>query len=92
MKVLPKGMGCQWSGELLNPRPAVLYRGPAACSGRVQLRRDIGSLHADLPPGAIMHDPNAYLKSTGDTPVTQHGTRRSRAAALTAPLNGPLPN
>jgi hypothetical protein len=56
-----------------------------------RIRRDLGELHPHLPAGAVMHDPNAYLKSESDAPVTQlHGTRRSRAAAAALPLNAPL--
>ena len=56
-----------------------------------RIRRDLGELHPHLPTGAVMHDPNAYLKSVSDAPVTQlHGTRRSRAAAAALPLNAPL--
>jgi hypothetical protein len=57
-----------------------------------RIRRDLGGLHAHLPAGAVMHDPNAYLKSVGDTPVALRGSRRGRAAASAAPLNAPLPN
>jgi hypothetical protein len=58
-----------------------------------RIRRDLGELHAHLPSGAVMHDPNAYLKSVGDAPVTPlHGARRSRAAVAALPLNAPLPN
>ena len=43
--------------------------------------------------GALMHDPNAYLKSVGDAQVTPlRGTRRGRGAAAAVPLNSPLPN
>ena len=58
-----------------------------------RIRRDLGDLHAHLPAGAVMHDPNAYLKSVGDAPVTVlTGSRRARAAASTVPVNAPLPN
>jgi hypothetical protein len=58
-----------------------------------RIQRDLGDLHRHLPAGAIMHDPNAYLKSAGDTPVTPlNGARRSRAAATAVSLNAPLPN
>ena len=30
------------------------------------VRRDLGALWEWLPPGALDHDPNAYLKSLGD--------------------------
>jgi hypothetical protein len=62
---------------------------------QARIRRDLGELYPHLPTGAIMHDPNAYLKSVGDTPVTPiMGTRRPRAQASPAPLslNAPLPN
>ena len=29
------------------------------------IRRELGPTYAHLPDGALMHDPNAYLKSTG---------------------------
>jgi hypothetical protein len=58
-----------------------------------RIRRDLGQLHAHLPAGAVMHDPNAYSKSMGDTPVTLlHGTRRARGRAAVTTLNAPLPN
>jgi hypothetical protein len=58
-----------------------------------RIQRDLGDLHRHLPAGAVMHDPNAYLKSAGDTPVTPlHGTRRARAAASAGAMNAPLPN
>jgi hypothetical protein len=58
-----------------------------------RIRRDLGELHAHLPAGAVMHDPNAYSKSMGDTPVTLlHGTRRARGRAAVTTLNAPLPN
>ncbi|HET7470693.1 MAG TPA: hypothetical protein VFJ81_13505, partial [Gemmatimonadales bacterium] len=64
---------------------------PAFYQQRIQ--RDLGPLHPHLPDGALMHDPNAYLKSVGDTPVTPlHGPRRGRGAAAAASLNAPLPN
>jgi hypothetical protein len=58
-----------------------------------RIRRDLGHLHPHLPAGAVMHDPNAYLKSVGDAHVTPlHGTRRGRGAAAGVPVNSPLPN
>ena len=58
-----------------------------------RIRRDLGHLHPHLPAGALMHDPNAYLKSEGDAHVTPlHGTRRGRGAAAAVPVNSPLPN
>ncbi|HEX2219649.1 MAG TPA: hypothetical protein VHG35_12665 [Gemmatimonadales bacterium] len=58
-----------------------------------RIQRDLGELHRHLPPGAIMHDPNAYLKSTAEMPVTPlQGARRSRAAASAVSVNAPLPN
>ena len=35
-----------------------------------RLRRDLGALWQWLPPGAVRHDPNAYLKSNGSPAVT----------------------
>ena len=35
-----------------------------------RIQRDLGDLHRHLPAGALMHDPNAYLKSEG--PRTRH--------------------
>jgi hypothetical protein len=58
-----------------------------------RIRRELGPLHPHLPEGALMHDPNAYLKSVGDTLVTPlHGPRRGRGAAAAASLNAPQPN
>ena len=55
---------------------------PAFYSDRI--RQDLGPLHDHLPAGALMHDPNAYLRSTGDqvaiTPL-ENGRRRPRPAA-----------
>jgi hypothetical protein len=53
-----------------------------------RIRRDLGELHRHLPEGAVMHDPNAYLKSEGPTPVIPlQGGRRARAgAAVMAPI------
>ena len=53
-----------------------------------RIERDLGGLHRHLPPGSIMHDPNAYLKSEGHTPVVSlQGGRRARAgAAAMAPI------
>ena len=55
---------------------------PAFYSDRI--RQDLGPLHDHLPAGALMHDPNAYLKSSGEqvtvTPL-EGGRRRPRAAA-----------
>ena len=47
-----------------------------------RIQRDLGELHRHLPAGAIMHDPNAYLKSAGETPVIPMQGRRPRAAAM----------
>jgi hypothetical protein len=30
-----------------------------------RIAQDLGPMHRHLPPGALMHDPNAYLKSSG---------------------------
>jgi hypothetical protein len=58
-----------------------------------RIRRDLGVLYEHLPSGAVMHDPNAYLKSVGDTAVTPlQGARRGRGAAAAASLNAPQPN
>jgi len=60
---------------------------------QARIRRDLGELHAHLPEGAVMHDPNAYLKSVGDAHVTPlHSSRRGRGAAAAVPVNSPLPN
>jgi hypothetical protein len=64
---------------------------PAFYQARIE--RDLGELHRHLPAGAIMHDPNAYLKSVGEGSVTPlQGTRRSRAPETAASLNAPLVN
>jgi hypothetical protein len=31
-----------------------------------RIKSDLGALHAHLPPGGMMHDPNAYLKSSAE--------------------------
>jgi hypothetical protein len=53
-----------------------------------RIRRDLGELYQHLPAGALMHDPNAYLKSEGPAPVVSlKGGRRARAgAAVMAPV------
>jgi hypothetical protein len=61
---------------------------PAFYQARIQ--RDLGELHRHLPDGAVMHDPNAYLKSVGQATITPiAGTRRARAAA---PADAPVLN
>jgi hypothetical protein len=61
---------------------------PAFYQARIQ--RDLGELHRHLPDGAVMHDPNAYLKSVGQATITPiAGTRRPRAAA---PADAPVLN
>jgi hypothetical protein len=58
---------------------------PAFYEQRIQ--RDLGELYSYLPPGSMMHDPNAYLKTSGEgVPVTQlkGGWRRPRAVAQEA--------
>jgi hypothetical protein len=49
-----------------------------------RIRQDLGPLHDHLPAGSLMHDPNAYLKSSGEqvtvTPL-EGGRRRPRAVA-----------
>jgi hypothetical protein len=55
---------------------------PAFYEQRIQ--RDLGELSSYLPPGSMMHDPNAYLKTSGEgVPVTQlkGGWRRPRVVA-----------
>ena len=37
---------------------------PGFYAGRIE--RDLGSLYRHLPPGSVMHDPNAYLKSSAE--------------------------
>jgi hypothetical protein len=52
-----------------------------------RIRRDLGELFNYLPPGGMMHDPNAYLKTSGDgVPVTQlkGGWRRPRVGTQAA--------
>ena len=48
-----------------------------------RIERDLGELHRHLPAGAVMHDPNAYLKSvSGEAPVTPiQGRRQARVGA-----------
>ena len=54
---------------------------PAFYSDRI--RQDLGPFYDHLPAGALMHDPNAYLKGTSEqvavTPVVA-GRRRPRPA------------
>ncbi|HEX6670107.1 MAG TPA: hypothetical protein VF061_11135, partial [Gemmatimonadales bacterium] len=57
---------------------------------QARIQRDLGELHRHLPDGAVMHDPNAYLKSVGQATITPiAGTRRPRAAA---PADAPVLN
>ena len=49
-----------------------------------RIERDLGDLHRHLPDGAVMHDPNAYLKSVGHTPVTPLQRVRRAGAGATA--------
>ena len=59
---------------------------------QARIRRDLGSLYPHLPAGATMHDPNAYLKSVGDTAVTPlRGPRRARAGAAAPPAAAAAP-
>jgi hypothetical protein len=53
-----------------------------------RIAHDLGPLFAHLPPGAMMHDPNAYLKSSADgTPTAQlKAGRRARESAVTSTL------
>ena len=44
-----------------------------------RIRRDLGHLHPHLPAGALMHDPNAYLKSEGQCARRFPAGRTSRA-------------
>ena len=57
---------------------------PAFYSDRI--KQDLGPLHQHLPAGALMHDPNAYLKSLDQqTTITQmHAGRRRPHAAENA--------
>ena len=58
---------------------------PAFYAGRIE--HDLGALYKYLPPGSIMHDPNAYLKTTaGVVPVKVNV--RGRAGALRAAQQG----
>jgi hypothetical protein len=55
---------------------------PAFYARRIE--SDLGPLHRHLPAGSIMHDPNAYLKSSAASPaVTPIAGRRARAATGT---------
>ena len=56
-----------------------------------RIRRDLGPLYQHLPAGAIMHDPNAYLKSQADLPVTPLQRPRRGGTAAVLP-NSPLPD
>jgi hypothetical protein len=50
---------------------------------QARIERDLGELHRHLPPGSIMHDPNAYLKSEGASQVTP--LQAGRAGKLSRP-------
>ena len=53
---------------------------PAFYARRIE--RDLGPLHRHLPAGSIMHDPNAYLKSSATGPgLTPLAGRRPRSEA-----------
>ncbi len=60
-----------------------------------RIEQDLGPLHRQLPPGALMHDPNAYLKSAADVPARQPlarrqpGRRLQPAGSPAAPAPGP---
>jgi hypothetical protein len=59
-----------------------------------RIRRDLGDLHAFLPPGSIMHDPNAYLKSVENGAAVaqiQRGRHRVRASAAQTTAIAPTP-
>jgi hypothetical protein len=61
---------------------------PAFYSERI--RRDLGPLFAYLPEGAVMHDPNAYLRSATESPIVAlpapgRRTARPRASAVAEP-------
>jgi len=60
---------------------------PSFYSARIE--RDLGDLYRYLPPGAVMHDPNAYLKSVEDgAPVAQLQRGRQRPRAVPAAVPG----
>ena len=49
-----------------------------------RIRQDLGPLYKHLPAGSVMHDPNAYLKSSGPQAAViplVGGRRRPRAFA-----------
>lgn len=57
---------------------------------RRRIAAELGALHPHLPPGALMHDPNAYLRSSAETAQTvpvelRRGWRRSAAPASVTP-------
>jgi hypothetical protein len=50
-----------------------------------RIRTELGSLYDQLPPGAIMHDPNAYLKTSGEAaPVALRPGMRTERPVRTA--------
>jgi hypothetical protein len=53
-----------------------------------RIAHDLGPLFAHLPPGAMMHDPNAYLKSSAEMGpgVQLKAGRRARGSAVTPTL------
>jgi hypothetical protein len=59
-----------------------------------RIERDLGELHRHLPAGAVMHDPNAYLKSVSrESPVTPiQGRRHARVGAAAVSRSAASPN
>jgi hypothetical protein len=52
---------------------------------RERIARDLGALFPHLPPGAMMHDPNAYLRSSAESQIVAlpaPGRRTARPAPL----------
>jgi hypothetical protein len=45
-----------------------------------RIKRELGPLFAHLPAGAIMHDPNAYLRSSAASPIVALPAAGRRAA------------
>jgi hypothetical protein len=63
---------------------------PAFYSERIE--NELGSLFAHLPPGAVMHDPNAYLRSSAESTIValpaagRRAVRPRESAVTSSPL------
>jgi hypothetical protein len=86
--------------RLLDEDPAMLgfmtgHTGQLPAFYERRIAAELGPLHRHLPPGALMHDPNAYLRSSaeagGAAPVElRPGRRRVAAPASVTPIPEPI--